>query len=272
MRLLSNYSGKWYKKSTITEALFDLLLTEIINANTDSELFIVSPWIRNIEFKTSIRGDLKLAVNYAPSRISLLKILEEFLNRGGKLKIVCLPPDNLISQEEIDSLIQFLNLRERMEDQESKLLLSSMIAKKTSRILINKPMINFLATLKRKFSEQVKIIYNSRLHAKICLGQHLVLLGSANITNRGFQYSDEVCIITHDRPILTKIRGFCDSLLERGFSKKSEDYLLSSYLQLPDEISKLHPEIESLFKTIQSHLSSEEKGEIEFTYYTHLER
>lgn len=272
MRLLSNYDGKWFKKSTITEALFDLFLTEIIDANAYSKLFIVSPWIRNIDFMTSIRGDLKLAMNYTPSRISLIKILEEYLNRGGRLTIVCLPPHKLISQEDIDSLIYFIKLRDQLENQESKLLLSSMIAKTTSKILINKPMINFLATLKRKFNEQVDIIYNERLHAKIYLGQHLVLLGSANITNMGFQYSDEVCVISHDNDLLTKIRGFCDSLLQRGFSKKSEHYLINSYLNLPHEIGKLHPEIESLFNTIQHYLSSKEKGELDFISYPYLEK
>jgi len=275
MRLLSNYIGKWKKKTTISEALLDLLLMEIMDARPGSELFIVSPWIRNISFQTSVRGDLRTVLDYTPTRISLLKLLEEFLRRGGKICIVCLPPHRLIQQEDINSLIQLVKLREEAEDHESKLLLSAQIAKTTSSVLMNKTMIDFLASLRRKQIAKVEVIYNERLHAKIYLGKHMAIIGSANITNSGFNFSDEVCIVDSDEGFVSAVRGFCGAITERGFSKRCEDYILDSYINIPDEEKlrkELHPEIEKLIDSIRDQLASKKRGEPEFSFYPYLEK
>ena len=269
MRLLSNYFGKGLKKTTIAEAMFDLLTIEIINAHQDSELFIISPWIRNIELQTSVRGDLRLVLSYTPSRVSLKKFIDKFIERGGKLTIICLPPHRLINQEDIYSLIQLSQLRDRIEDHNIKSFISAQITKITSNILINKPMLDFLAALKNKYSEKVEIIYNERLHAKIFLGEYIAIVGSANITNAGFQYNDEFCFITSEKNIVKNIKDFCLSLKNRYFSKFCEEYSVDSYLNLPTELEKLHPKIEDLFQTIKN-LSSKERGELNFSYYPYL--
>jgi len=268
MRLLSNYAGKWYKKTTIAEALLDLFLTEIIDARQDSKLFIVSPWIRNIEFQTSVRGSLRTALSYMPSRISLLELLEEFIRRGGKVTIVCLPPHRLIYQEDIDSLIQLKLLEEKVGDYESKLMISTQITRTTTSILANKPMIDLLATLKKRYSKNVEIVYNERLHAKIYLGKYIAIVGSANITNTGFQFSDELCIMDNSKQFIMAVRNFCTSIMNRGFSERCEDYVLDKYLSIPKELGEFHPEVEKLIGTIRQYLSSRERRETGFIFNT----
>ena len=250
-----------------------MILIEIMNAQVGSELFIVSPWIRNILFQTSVRGDLRLALSHAPSRISLLKLLEEFLRRGGRVTIVCLPPHRLVYQRDVDSLVQFFRLREIMEDPDLKLALSSQIDKATSSILVNKPMIDFLATLKKKYGERVEIIYNERLHAKIYLGRQFAIVGSANITNSGFQYNDEICVVGSDDEFTSTLKGFVMSIIDRGFSAKCEDYFLYRHLNLPpDMLGKLHPDVEKLFNTLLNYLSSAKRKELDFSSYHYTEK
>jgi len=250
-----------------------MILTEIINAHVDSQFFIVSPWIRNILFRTSVRGDLRLALSHTPSRISLLKLLEEFLRRGGRLTLVCLPPHRLIYQGDIDSLVQLFRLREIVENPNLKLTLSSQINKATSSILVNKPMIDFLATLKKKYGERVEIIFNERLHAKIYLGEQIAMVGSANITNSGFQYNDEVCVVGCNDEFTSDLKGFVTSIIDRGFSAKCEDYFLYRHLNLPpDMLRKLHPDVEKLYNTVLNYLSSKERRELDFSSYHYTEK
>jgi len=163
-------------------------------------------------------------------------------------------------------------LREIVENPDLKLTLSSQINKATSSILVNKPMVDFLATLKKKYGERVEIIYNERLHAKIYLGEQIAMVGSANITNSGFQYNDEVCVVGCNDEFTSDLKGFVTSIIDRGFSAKCEDYFLYRHLNLPpDMLEKLHPDVEKLFNTLVNYLSSAKRKEPDFSTYSYRE-
>lgn len=259
MKILSNYYNKSLR-STISEGLFNLLLAEISASNEESELILVSPWMRNIDFNTSSRGELRQILEHKPTKISMETLLDEYLKRGGRLKIICLPPHKLISGDELDTISELIEIREIVDDLEVQKKINDQITKHTSKVLGNQTMLKFIGQLKKKYQEKIDIIYNSRLHAKIYLGKYLGILGSSNMTHYGFNYSDEVCLLFNDEVVLQELRTFIDELSNRYHSEKLEDYSFSKYVQTPRDIQKMHPEIERLLATVHEYLSTKKEA------------
>lgn len=200
MRMLTNYTSRGYNRATIREGLLDLLLSEIICVEHDEKtrLFIVSPWLRNIEFQVGGRGNLRLIPPYIPSRTSLFRLIELYLESGGGLTLVCLPPHKLVEQARINSVLRLHEVRDRLSaagDIDASVYLSAEIDRITNEILIHRPMLDFIGKLHRRFKGKCSIVYNSELHAKICVGSKLALFGSANFTQRGVSKGDELSII-----------------------------------------------------------------------------
>ena len=263
MKVLSNYDFK-YKRSTLSEGLFDLLIAEILSADENSELILVSPWMRNIDFNTSSRGEIRQILEYKPTRLSLDILLAEFLKRGGSIKIVCLPPHRLVSQDVLDTINELIEIREIVDEMDVKRRLNDQITKQTSKALVNQTMLEFIAELKKTYKEKIKIIYNSKLHAKIYLGKNLGILGSANMTHYGFKISDEVCLFFNDPDVIRSLKDFISQLSIRYHSDQIEEYSFSKYIQIPPNIKSMHPEIERLLITINENLSTEKVTEYFF--------
>jgi hypothetical protein len=269
VRILTNYGNGW-RRSSIREGIFDLLLSEILVTQHEgtSKLYIVSPWLRNFDLHTPGRGNLQLIMSYLPSKISFFRLLEEYLKKGGNLVLVCLPPHQLVNQDQLNTLTQLHEIRNQTESMEMITTILAQIEKATKDVMMNRTMLEFLSKLKRRFGDKVRLVFNERLHAKICCGKFVAIIGSANLTSWGLSSSDEICLILEDPETISGIRKTCESIESRYFSKKSTDYEFSRFVTKPTKLAELHPDIERLLKLVKNHLSSKEitEKEVEFRF------
>ena len=259
MRILSNYEHRFLH--TIREAMLDLLLLEIARAESSApaEIWVVSPWIRNFEFNTGSRGRMRLVQSNMPSRVSLRELLVHFVELGGKLKMVCLPPDELIQASKIRSLARLYGLRGEVQTSDTETIgaLSKEMERLTEELLTHKPMLDFLAALTRASNPNVELYYNQNLHAKVYVGTDVVVFGSANLTNRGLTSSDELCAISTDTEVVTQVKRFCADLITRDFSSRSSSYAPDDFRDLP-ETKKLHPSISATIQLVTNNLLSKD--------------
>lgn len=235
-RLICNYP----KRESISEQLLDFFSAELIYARThnDHDLWLVSPWITESDFDLSSRGSFTdLFPGHSYAAISFGGLLKRFLDYGSTLHLVCHPPHQHINIKQIQAYREMKTrfdtistLLRSIETARSDLiemagaedastlgqdlntlqrLFSEMrpeLDKAREKAKGRSNVVSFVKDLQQYAPLQVKIYYNERLHAKMIIGKHGGLFGSANLTHSGFNENDEVFAYETDPEILTRMR------------------------------------------------------------------
>jgi len=215
----------------------------------ESSLWIISPWLSDVNFSFVGRSTLSGIFHFPRKSIRLSEILENFLKYGGKLKLICRPPHDLI---DIDS-IQMLFYLEDADFQRK----DTIIYKVVDSVLSHKATIDFMLSLLPYVKlKKAKIRFNEKLHAKIFVSESCAVIGSSNMTFSGLYSNLEFnCTIT-DEENINKIKEFCDEIWSKSddlvdYVRKCADFqiLLDSLESIKD---KFDPKIKDLYVKLQT--------------------
>ena len=255
--------------SRISERVLDFFCSEVMYALSNPEeqqLWIVSPWIRDVQFSTHSRGDIShLFPNANGAFLTLSEIIKRLMELGATVTLVCLPPHKLMRLQNFQSYIETekylarlkenfdeidITLKAEMEKAPTSSLRTEFMsirdevatlyntAKKTYAlqldynkigVLHHQDMLKFVHQLERENSEHFKLVYNQNLHAKIIVGTFGGFFGSANVTKNGFENNDELYAYIWDEKEVGKLRESA-----ARFAKKMEGkYGIHSATQYP---------------------------------------
>jgi hypothetical protein len=276
----------------ISTWVFDFFCAELICARhtENHEMWLVCPWISDNSFDMSGRGPYEdLFPDSEGSQLSLLAVLKRFLDYGTKVHIICYPPHKLVyirpiydycrtfrKLEELEQSLEHLTELHKQIPNESE---PQKIANRDIEVQIKDirdrikwftrakvqtslrqssrlPVLRFLKDLKQYRSELVHYYYNERLHAKIILGKTGAFYGSANITQSGLNYNEELASFTNDPDKMQDLHRVIQNLVyqpktfwkwpeerysyTRALQRDIEEYKLKEILvsSLPSEMAE----------------------------------
>jgi len=246
----STWSSHTFKIRT-SELLFDLFLDSLIHRKMggESSLWIISPWLSDVNFSLVGRSTLSGVFPFPRKSIRLSEILENFLNYGGILKLVCRPPHDLVDIDSIQMLFYLEDANFQQKD--------AIIYKVVDSILSHKATIDFMLSLFPYVElKKAKIRFNEKLHAKIFVSKSCAVIGSSNMTFSGLHSNLEFnCAIT-DEENINRIREFCNEIWSKSddlvdYVRKCTDFqiLLDSLESIKD---KFDPRIKDLYIKLQT--------------------
>lgn len=203
-------------KIKVSDLLLNVLLDIIISEKSgmNEPVWIISPWISDISFSFIGRSTLSGIFPTPKKSMKLSEILKMLLNHGGKLKIVCRPPHDLIS---IDNL-RILRFLEEANFPRKDLIIYRVV----DDILSQKSTIDFLYNLLPYIEARaVEFRFNEKLHAKILVSRNCAIVGSSNMTISGVYFNLEFNCFMTDTEEVTKIKRFCNEIWEQSFDPAS---------------------------------------------------
>ena len=249
------YLYNYPESSKISERMLDFFCSEVLYSLSrpkDQHLWIVSPWIREIQFPIVSRGDIShLFPDNNGSFITLSEILLRLIEQGVKITIVCLPPHKLVSLQKylyyIDIEMQISKMRQSFENLHQDLaeisqnaptdkfrtnvlsiedvlndLQTSAIQKYSMQqdsikfgVMRHKDMLEFLRKMQISSNDKLfEVVYNEKLHAKMVIGSFGGFFGSANITPSGLNSNDEFYVYVQGEEEILKLRKSANSFTE----------------------------------------------------------
>jgi len=244
-----SFTSTWNSRTLQTKTsdlLFDIFLNSLIHRKIGDEclLWIISPWLSDINFSFVGRSTLNGVFLVPRKAIRLSEILTNFINYGGTLRLVCRPPHDLIDVDYIRMLFYL-----ESADLPQK---NAIIYRIVDNIVSQKATIDFVLNLLPYVeSERALFRFNEKLHAKILVSKDCALTGSSNMTLSGVYFNLEFnCIIT-DNENLNKIKEFCNEIWNQSddlasYVKKCVDFqvLLDNLEGIKD---KFDPRLKDLY-------------------------
>ena len=303
-RFLCNYP----EDQRISSQLLDFFYSELVYARSMPEkhtLWLISPWMGESNFDLSLRvGFEDFFPDNTITSITLSQILKRFLDYETRVNLVCKPPHTLFNIHGFHHYLRlehkFHNIEEsfqilqgiqgamksfsaekqaditkaRDETEKLKRIVGSLkIFKELEkrRAIGQGGVINFVQELKQYTPEQVRIYYNTRLHAKMVLGKYGGFIGSANITHSGLNFNDELFAYVTDQYLLQRLHYMASRFARaEGYPWKMVDDRYDIHRALEHEIeadmldrilkSPLPSEMREILERVNLPLQSIEKG------------
>ena len=262
-KFLLNYP----QNERISTFLLDFFWNElnVARSTKNYELWLISPWITDSYLDLSSKGTFSdLWPGFTKSSLSLKQILKKFLEYDSKIKLVCLPPHSLVSPKNLSDFYEFKVILNEMDNLFKELdeQLEKMVCISSSQKILRERIVKRVSELKQRMSglrnylnrfrqnskgysdvltfiydlinfkpKNVDVYFNYRLHAKIILGKYGGFIGSANITNRGLNFNDEIFLYITDEELLEELRKICSYLArsENEWWKKRVDEYPAEY-------------------------------------------
>jgi len=257
-----------YDLGTIKTTVFDNLLSEILlaKAGQKSILWLVSPWIKDFDFPLVGRGGFTPVLSIKAGTITLLDLLKEYSDAGGKIKLVCYPPHLLFDMSLVTRVVELTRVAAQLRKakilepavEENLSLLKSEAAFLADQFSIHGDVIEFInSTAELNGAE---IYYNEKLHAKVILGTNFAIVGSANITPGGFIRNDEIYLVVDEERTISDVKMFCENMIlaegvRRFFVKRRSEYRLEEAIGI-DLIADIVKEFSNLPLTMRESLVS----------------
>jgi phosphatidylserine/phosphatidylglycerophosphate/cardiolipin synthase-like enzyme len=197
VKVLTNLPDK-----TLIRGVASLLVRTI--AATPGDLFLVSPWLKDVRLPTAAIGSFRAALGGDPDEVPLVEILERAARRH-RLHLVTKPPGELVDLELLKRIADKQRSRLRLTE---NLDLTGMdiIEELTGGIDAD---IRALAASASKHADTLrisqqlhvvgaKVSYLDKLRAKVLWTPLGAIVGSANFTNGGLLSNEELMLEVTD--------------------------------------------------------------------------
>lgn len=175
---------------------FTSLLVATLDLSEPADVYVISPWMKDVELP--IRDIVDTALIRSDS-IRLLPLLQRIASKH-RLKVFIRPPAELF---QMDLLARLLDLARLLEQSARELEFSPSLLVEKLEITLQS---DFVATIEsflvhhdtfklgKALSNEAEVYFTPKLHAKILLTPLAALVGSANFTNGGLAYNDEIML------------------------------------------------------------------------------
>jgi hypothetical protein len=227
-----------------------MLMSSVIRVKTqnDYSLWIVSPWLSDVYFNFVGRSSFSGIFPTPRKTIKLSEVLTNFLDYGGRIKLICRPPHDLVDVDNIRMLIYIENSSFPRRD--------LIVYKLVDSIMSQKSTIDFLLKLFPYYDlGKFELKFSERLHAKIFLSESFALTGSSNITYSGLFSNIEFNFFVFNKEQIEQIKQFCneiwsDSVDFKKYIKSNEFCLLLENLKRIKD--KFDPRLKDLYIKLEA--------------------
>lgn len=228
MEIYTNYPEKGFAKR------FTKLLVEAIEYQ-DQHILLISPWLKDVCLPVSPVGHFASLLGGQREEINLAELLG-FIAERNKLIIVTKPPNELIPFENLKLLLTKLELKQRFEEEEDFVgydIVPTILEEIRSSIdVLIRTIVTHLDTLtlgKWLQGKGGQLFYLEKLHAKLLFAPTGVFVGSANFTNGGLFYNEEIMLEFSDECNYQKFEQAGQTLLNRAIAAK--EYSLTRIIE-----------------------------------------
>ena len=255
-----------YPELTLSRGLAQLLVDSL---DANGEVWLISPWLKDVRLAIAQLGDFASLLGGQREEIELSQLLTRIAEQH-RLRVITKPPGELIPFRTLKRLAYKIDLRKRLlEEREEEDLqgydiieevieeFNADIEQLTSAATVHAETIRIGRMLQAKGAE---LYYLDKLHAKLLWTPIGALMGSANFTNGGLSYNDELMVEITDPAELPKLQSIAQQMGNRAViaqnyslnkTLKREEYPLNDYLAFIDsqELQNL-PDLQHLLKQI----------------------
>lgn len=247
-----------YPEPTFSRGLAELLV-QLLDFPRD-EVWLISPWLKDVRLAIAQLGDFASLLGGQREEIELSQLLTRIAEQH-RLRVITKPPGELIPFRALKRLAYKLDLRKRLlEEREEEEDLqgydiieevieefNTEIEQLTSAAIVHAETIRIGRMLQAKGAE---LYYLDKLHAKLLWTPIGALIGSANFTNGGLSYNDELMVEITDPAELPKLQPVAQHMVNRAVlaqeyslnkTLEREEYLVKDYLAFTN-----NPELQNL--------------------------
>ncbi|MDI9641488.1 phospholipase D-like domain-containing protein [Geitlerinema splendidum] len=256
-----------YPEPTLSRGLAKLLVDSL---DAKGEVWLITPWLKDVRLAIAQLGDFASLLGGQREEIELSQLLTR-LAEQHRLRVITKPPGELIPFRQLKRLAYKLNLRRRLleerkeeEDLQGYDIIEEVIEEFNTEI-------EQLASAATVHADTIRIgrmlqakgaalYYLDKLHAKLLWTPLGALIGSANFTNGGLIYNDELMIEITDPTELPKLHPVAQQMVNRALPAQKyslnktlerEGYPVKDYLAFTDsqELQNF-PDLQNLLKQI----------------------
>ncbi|WP_027891145.1 hypothetical protein [Calidithermus chliarophilus] len=208
---------------------FTRVLAEAVDIHEPNDVYLISPWLKDVRLPV---GEVVFSTRMLRQEMRLLELLEHLL-KVHRLWVVVKPPHELFALDELAPLRERLDLLEHAQAEQGHIrqaIFDAVI--RHLRLQVQAAVDGLMVhvetiTLARKLSEMgARVLFLPQLHAKLLWTPRATLFGSANFTNGGLTYNEELAAELDSAAVPLK--------LVQGFVERAtpiEQYRLSSALR-----------------------------------------
>lgn len=240
MKVYSNYP-----EPTISKNLAALLVQLLEFEGKD--VWLISPWLKDVRLAIAQLGDFSSLLGGQREEIDFSDLLIRIAEQHT-LHVVTKPPGELIYFKEIKRLESKFDLRKRLlAETEDELKgysivdevideLNADIERLVGGITVHADTIRIGRMLQAKGAQ---LYYLDKLHAKLLCTPIGVLIGSANFTNGGLSYNDELMLEITGKDECELLQQAAQQIIKRAVNAKNyninqalkkADYPIDKYL------------------------------------------
>ncbi len=199
-------------------------------ATDPGEVFLVSPWLRNVRLPIADVGSFRAALGGDLDEIPLADLLERVAHRHS-LYLITKPPAELVNIQLLRRIMDKQTARRRIVEH-ADLAGLDLVDELTSDIdndvrelaLSAANHVETLRIVHRVCAAGARVAFLDRLHAKLLWTPQGVLVGSANFTNGGLGSNDELMLEVTDSATHTALLATIRLMGSRAVT--SENYRL----------------------------------------------
>ncbi|MEQ8541141.1 MAG: phospholipase D-like domain-containing protein [Coleofasciculus sp. D1-CHI-01] len=264
-----------YPEPTLSRGLAKLLVDSL---DAKGEVWLISPWLKDVRLAIAQLGDFASLLGGQREEIELSQLLTRIAEQH-RLRVITKPPGELIPFRALKRLAYKIDLRKRLleereeqEDLQGYDILEEVIEEFNTEIeqlasaaTVHAETIRIGRMLKAKGAE---LYYLDKLHAKLLCTPLGALIGSANFTNGGLSYNDELMLEITDQTELAKLRTVAQQMVNRAIlaqkynlnnTLEREEYPLKDYLALTDsqELQNF-PHLQHFLKQVNTELAAKD--------------
>ncbi|AFZ22350.1 phospholipase D-like domain-containing protein [Allocoleopsis franciscana] len=256
-----------YPEPTLSRGLAKLLVDSL---DAMGEVWLITPWFKDVRLAIAQLGDFASLLGGQREEIELSQLLTRIAEQH-RLRVITKPPGELIPFRTLKRLAYKIDLRKRLlEEREEEEDLqgygiieevieefNTEIEQLTSATTVHAETIRIGRMLQAKGAE---LYYLDKLHAKLLWTPIGALIGSANFTNGGLSYNDELMVEITDPTALPKLQLVAQQMGNRAVlaqeyslnkTLEREEYRVKDYLAFTDsqELQNF-PDLQNLLKQI----------------------
>lgn len=264
-----------YPEPTLSRGLAKLLVDSL---DAKGEVWLISPWLKDVRLAIAKLGDFASLLGGQREEIELSQLLTHIAEQH-RLRVITKPPGELIPFRELKRLAYKLDLRRRLlEEREKEEDLqvydiieevieefNTEIEQLASAATVHAEAIRIGRMLQAKGAE---LYYLDKLHAKLLWTPLGSLIGSANFTNSGLSYNDELMVEITDPTELPKLRTLAQQMVNRAVPEQEyslnktldrEGYPIKDYLDFTNsqELQNF-PHLQHFLKQVNTELAAKD--------------
>ncbi|MBD1932604.1 MULTISPECIES: phospholipase D-like domain-containing protein [Cyanophyceae] len=240
-----------YPEPTFSRGLAELLV-QLLDFPGD-EVWLISPWLKDVRLAIAQLGDFASLLGGQREEIELSQLLTRIAEQH-RLHVITKPPEELIPFRVLKRLANKIDLRKRLlkereveEDLQGYDIIEEVIEEFNTEIeqlaseaTVHAETIRIGRMLQAKGAE---LYYLDKLHAKLLWTPIGALIGSANFTNGGLSYNNELMVEITEPAELPKLQSIAQQMGNRAViaqnyslnkALKREEYPLNDYLAFID--------------------------------------